>query len=437
MTPIEFLQFSIRHKCYQQRSWIISVLAVTQETEAQKVEVYPGKLLREPFGLFVINDALEKIKLEGVTDLKRPLFTVKDPITITPEWLPSVTEKSVETTVGCMLLNAITLVEPFGAKYPYRTGRFGPEDIEADIAPKLESTLNPGETKDPAKFYVDELLVFHESVAFMETLAQVVGHSITQVGLMPAPGIKEFKKTLLVKYKGKLENPVEMARFEKELGEFDDAYLKSDPAYGKFMAGKKVKGSRMKLFMTQGGVPNSFIAGQGVTPVISSLDEGVPTDPEGFTAICNESRYGSFSRGAETINGGVTAKGLMRAADSWRITEGDCGVTEGIRRLYRKGDTKHLLGRYIIAQGKPVLIETLEQAAAYDAREISVRSPQYCRRPGTQTCEVCAGKALSKFPTGTPIPLMEVSGGILLDSLKKMHNSSLSTEVMSLAAVIT
>jgi hypothetical protein len=82
-------------------------------------------------------------------------------------------------------------------------------------------------------------------------------------------------------------------------------------------------------------------------------------------------------------------------------------------------------------------IETIEQTKQYASQNLIVRSPQYCRRLGTQTCEVCAGKALSKFPTGLPIPLMEVSGGILTDSLKLMHNTALVTEEMNLSSVIT
>lgn len=437
MTPNDYLLYSIRHTNYRRKAWLISLLSLTQETDAQKAEIYPGKLIREPFGWFTVDDKGEKIKIETKQATTTPLFSVKTPLTITPEWAVSVQSGTVDTFLGTLLVNLICLVDAFGDRFPYRTGRFSPRDLEHDIMKKLETTPLPGGKRDPAFYYVDEYLKFCEGIGFLEMLTQVVAHSITQIGMMPAPGRKEFKKSILPKYEGKLTDPIEMAKFEKELEGFDDAYLKDDPAYGKFMSGKKVKGSRMKLFMTQGGESNGFDSSLAVTPIVQALEDGIPTDPGGFTAISNTIRYGSFARGAETINGGVTAKGLMRAADNWRITEGDCKTPLGLHRLYRGKETKNLTGRYVIVQGKAVLIETDEQAATYDAQGITVRSPQYCRRPGTQTCEVCAGKALSKFPTGTPIPLMEVSGGILNDSLKLMHNTALSTATMSLASVIT
>lgn len=447
MTPNAYLLYSIQRKCYQKIAWLISLFTVTKETEAQKAERYPGKLVREPYGLFVVLDNGELEKIDAVRQKgEAPLFVVTDPITITPEWIPSLKEPQVETTLGVLLINLICLYEAFGKKFPYYNKRsFTPKKIEEIIAPKLQSDPeevvqhgrpDPYHPVDDDQFYVYELIKFSEGVQMLEILSQVFTHSITRVGILPPPGRKEFKAKLLKNYEGKLTDPVEMAKFEAELNAFDDTYLKKDPAYGKFMSGKPRK-ARMKSYLTQGGESNSFIGEMKLTPIVQALEDGIPLDPDGFTAISNTNRYGSYSRGAETVNGGVTAKALMRAADNWRITPGDCETTLGIRRLYRKGDTKHLVGRYILVNKKPVLIEDEQAASAYDSREVIVRSPQYCRREGTQTCEVCAGQALAKYPTGLPIPLMEVSGGILTDSLKLMHNTALVTVTVDLASVIT
>ena len=438
MTPNEFLLFSIKHNCYRLRAWLISILAVTQDSEAQKADLYPGKLIREPFGFFMVNAGNEKIKIETPVKSNAPLFSLRDKVTITPEWVRSLQEPKLETTLGCLLVNLVCLVDPFDGRLPYRNGKFSPRDVEASLAPKLQSVLPEGTPKDPKFFYVDELWEFNKGVSFLESLSTIIAHSVTPAGLVGAPGRQAFKKELLKSYEGKLTDPVQMASFEKGLQDYDDAYLKAnDPSYGKFMSGKKVKGSRMAMFMTQGGESNGFVQDMNVTPIIPALEDGISLDADSFTATSNSIRYSSFARGAETINGGVVSKGLNRAADNWRITEGDCKTTLGTHHLYRGKDTKELVGRYIVLQGKPVLIEDEAQAAAYDGKGIIVRSPQYCSRPGTQTCTVCAGLALSKFPTGLPIPLMEVSGGILTDSLKVMHNSSLSTTTLSLESTIS
>ena len=436
MSPNEYLQLSIQNKNYRKKAWIISCFAVTQETEKQKQEHYTGKLIREPFGLFTYLEDGEKVQIKTERPLNQPLFNVKDRITITSAWISSLKENSLETSIGTLLVNLICLYEAFGSKFPYKPGVLSPRKLEDEIAKKLQSNPKLGESKDPNFYYVDEYLKYCEGVSFLETLSQVFTHSITEIGLLPAPGRKEFKKEILKKYEGTLHDPVEMAKFEAELKAFDTEYIKQDPSYGKFMSGK-VANSRMKAYMTQGGESNSFVQSMTVTPIINALEDGIPLDEEGFTAISNTIRYGSFSRGSETVNGGVTAKALMRAADNWRITEGDCGTTLGIRRFYKDNEIQNIVGRYLVIKGQSVLIETIEQAKQYASQNLIVRSPQYCRRLGTQTCEVCAGKALSKFPTGLPIPLMEVSGGILTDSLKLMHNTALVTEEMNLSSVIT
>lgn len=431
MTLAKYLQLVIRLKLYTQFNWILSAFAVTRETEEQAKRSYPGKIIREPFGFFVIDEHGEKVKLETSKKLDQPLFDKYDKITIGQETLPII-EGQIETTLGLILLNAVALYESFGTKIAYINNPFTPQSIEKIVAPLLRS-YDPGEkNRDEKAFYVDELEKFSKAVLFLETLSPIFCSSITRAGLLPAPGRKEFKKELLKKYEGKLEDPVEMAKFEGELKKFDETYLQAnDEAYGKFMGGK-VKASRMKSYMTQGGETNDFVGSMKVTPIVQALEDGIPLDPDGFTAISNTIRYGSFSRGAETVNGGVVAKSLMRAADNWKITQGDCGSKLGISRSYNEKEIDLLVGRSYIKEGKAVLINSIDEAKPFINRKIVLRSPQYCRRPGTQTCEVCAGKALSKYPTGLPIPLMEVSGGILADSLKKMHNTALSTAVLHL-----
>jgi hypothetical protein len=436
MKLIDYLLFAIQEKCYKKKAWVVSVFSVTQESDEQKKNTYPGKLIREPFGFFTVSKENEKIQIDTKNPLTEPLLSIKERLTITKAWIGSLQEDALETSAGTLLVNLICLYEAFGDKFPYKAGTFSPGDLEKEIVKKLQSTPKAGSPREAGVYYVDEYLKFCEGILFLEGFAQLFTHSITRQGLLPAPGRKAFRDELVKKYGDTLRDPVVMAKFEAELSNFDKAYLKSDPAYGKFMSGKVAK-SRMKAYMTQGGEANSFIQSMEVTPIVQPLEEGFPLDKEGFTAVSNTIRYGSFSRGSETVNGGVTAKALMRAADNWKITEGDCGTNLGIRRLYRESEINHIVGRYIVTGGKSVLVETPEQAKAFINQKIVLRSPQYCRRSGTQTCEVCAGLALAKYPTGLPIPLMEVSGGILTDSLKLMHNTALVTEVVHLPSVIT
>ena len=82
-------------------------------------------------------------------------------------------------------------------------------------------------------------------------------------------------------------------------------------------------------------------------------------------------------------------------------------------------------------------INAREDIEPYLGQRVELYSPQYCKAPGLQTCKVCAGDILSTFKQGMQIPLMNVSSGILTDSLKKMHNTALKTKRIDLKAVVS
>lgn len=437
MTPASYFIYAVKHRCYRKFAWIAAAFSIVQETEAQKAAIYPGKLLREPFGAFFYDEEGNKQPIEGKFKPNEPLFKKYETLKITKVDFPFLQESEVETTYGRLLLNMFLVFEPFNGKIPYINKKFNVGTVENMIAPVLQSDGPDPSIIPEGKIVVQELLKLQKAATFIETLSPIFALSITRAGMLPPPGRQEFKQKLLKSYEGKLTNPIEMAHFQEDLKKFDTDYLKeNDPSYGKFMGGKVVD-ARGKAFLTQGGESNSFIDQLDVTPILGSLDEGIDLTPESFVAAANTIRYGSFSRGAETVNGGVVAKGLMTALDTWKIVDEDCGSTLGVERCYDDKSISRLVGRYILVNGKPVLIETLADAQAYVNKVIFIRSQQYCRRPGTETCAICAGKAVSQYKNGQVITTMEVSSGILNDSLKKMHNTSISTATLDLKTVLS
>ena len=435
MTPNQYLLYAIQKKLHLDSVWYRYAFTVARESDTLKAKLYPGKLVQEPFGFFYVDDELKMNKIQGDLKPNQPLFAKNDPITITKEWIPSLQENSVETTIGRLIVN-LFIVEAFGDKIAYINEKFSPSDVEEKIAALVQSTPPEGTARDPKGFYIDEYIKFCESVSFLENLSNIFSHSVSRVGVLPAPGRKEFKQELLKKYEGRLNDPVEMSKFEEELGQYDINYLKNDPAYGTFMKGKTVK-SRAKLFMSQGGEANNFISSMEVTPIIPALEDGIALDDKGFTASANMIRFGSFARGAETVNGGVVAKGLNNAADNWVVVDGDCGSKLGITRVYTGSETFRLIGRTAIIDGKLVEIPDQETASKFDGKSVILRSPLYCKMESTRTCSKCAGHELSVYKKGVTIPLGEVSSGILADSLKLMHDSSLSSAVMDLKSVLS
>lgn len=428
MTKIEYLKLALQQRLYGKKEWLISSFAIVKTPPT--VMEYLGQVFKQPWGYaaVVAIEGEDNFKLEPIADTKanEPLFTFKDRVTIDRSWIPNAPEEPVETTIGNILFNYICILSSFGPKYPFILGTVTVKKIENTVAPKLQDTPKEGVGRNQAVFYVDEYVKFVDSLQFISNLSQLLSISATPKALVAPTGIVEFKQQLLAKYEGKLHDPVELSKFEDELLAFDKEFLKDDPAYGTFLSGKILHTARKKMFLSI-GADKGFSDSLDVIPVTNSLEEGWPADPVQFTALMNSTRSGSFSRGAETVKGGVSAKVLLRAANNYTIQDTDCGSKLGISRIFDETIINKLVGRYLVSKDTPLLIEKIDQANQYLNKKIIVRSPMYCRLEGPNICRVCAGEKLFKFPTGVTIPLTEISSIILATSLKAMHSNVLST----------
>lgn len=432
MKKLEYLKMAIGLKLFTKMGWLISVFSVTKPHDGEK---YTGKIVPQDWGYSFIDVNGELTKIEDAVK-GEPLFKFLDKITINDSWAENA-DKNEETRIGNLIFNHVAILSSFGKKHPFPFGRVSISGLEAGIAAKLKSTPKEGEERSSMYYYVDEHIKFKNSLRYYSGITQLATWSATARTMTPAPGIDEFKKELLKKYEGKLTDPVELVNFEKELQAFDEKYLEGDPANGTFMAGKVKNVSRKKMFLAV-GAGMSFTDSNRVTPITNSLQNGWPTEPEQFAAMMNDLRAGSYSRGAETIKGGVAAKVLLRSTNTLQIQDNDCGATLGIRRVYDKSNINKLVGRYIVGT-KPVLVENIEQAGEYLGKSIKVRSPMYCKLQGdgNSRCRICCGENLFKFPTGFAIPATEVSGILLYASMKAMHGTVLSTARLNLAASLT
>jgi hypothetical protein len=431
MKKIEYLLLALTHKLYFKQAWLITAFSVTRPKENEPRFI--GKLIPQPWGFDAINAAGENEKIEDAVP-NEPLFSFKDRLTIDSKWLETITQP-IETSIGTLLTNFILLQSPFGKKFPYVNGKVTIEKLEDMIALKLKDTV-PEDKKDSNFYYVDEYIKFVDAIQFLSTITQLCTISATPKNITPPTGIKEFKAQLLKKYEGKMNDPVEVSKFEQELMDFDSEYLKGDPSDGTFMAGKLKNNSRKKMFLTQ-GPSSSFKDSIEVIPVINSLDEGMSTDPIQFSETMNGLRYGSYARGTETIKGGVAAKILLRSANNFKITDTDCNSKLGIRRTYNSKTIDELVTRSIVVNGKTIFIENNTIAANYLDKQLVVRSPMFCKLPGETICKVCAGDKLARVPTGVTIPLTEISSILLAASMKQMHVSTLTTAKIDLKKVFS
>lgn len=427
MKKLSYLKYALTLGLHAKRAWVISAFAMTKEAKGTAFE---GKLIPQPWGYSYLDSTLQEVKIEDA-EPNKPLFTFKDQITIDASWAANVSEPT-NTSVGNVLFNACCILSSFGAKFPFTTGSVSVSKLETIIAAKLQDTPESEAKRSNTEYYVDEYIKFVDSLQYITTFAQIATISATPKNIVAPTGIKAFKKQLIEKYGDTLKDPVNLAKFEAELLAFDNEFLKDDPSNGIFTAGKIKHTARKKMFLAM-GAELQFSPSQTVTPVTNSLEEGWPTDPVNFAASMNGSRVGSFSRGAETVKGGVSAKYLLRSANNFKIVDQDCGTTLGIRRSYNEDNKSQLAGRYLILGNKVQLVENIDQASHYLNQPLVVRSPMYCKSEGDNICKVCAGTSLAQYPTGLTIPLTEISGIILATSLKAMHQNTTATAKLDLA----
>lgn len=434
MKKIDYLKLVIQNKVVNNRSWIISAFSIIREDpEKYKSDAYYLRLVPQTWGYSFLND---KNELEKIDDAKagQPLFKFNDVINIDASWLDSV-KSPIETTIGKLIANFICIYQSFGNKYEYINKSFSVTTIEDAISPVMKDTPATENDRSTEYYYVDEYVKFVNSLQFLSTLAQLTAWSATEKGITAPTGIAAFKKQLLVEYKDKLNDPVQLAEFETKLKEFDSKYLEDDPANGTFIKGKVKDTARKKMYLTL-GAEEGFKGNLDLIPVVNSLEEGWPVEAKQFTAMMNGLRAGSYSRGSETVNGGVSAKTLLRAANNFRLIDTDCESKLTIQRSFNEKDKNQIINRYIQEGSKTILVDETN-IGSYLGKQLNVRTPLYCKLKGDNICKVCSGLKLFKFPVGISIPITEISSIILTASLKKMHGTVLSTKKLNLTQILS
>lgn len=432
MKRLDYLKLVLNEDIVKTKSWVVSAFAIVKDNKNKELKHF--ELIRESWGVSFINSKGEK---ERIDDSKpnEALFLFKEKIKVDSSWAINIKEPLV-TSIGNVLFNQFCILPCFEDKIDFLTQRISVDRIEELIASKLRDTPKKDEERSKNYFYVDEYNKFCDSLKFIDTLSQLCTWAATPKNITPPKGIDEFKAKLNIEYEGQLNNATKLAEYEQKLKDFDAAWLSDDPSNDTFITKKMRENSRKQLFLTM-GAETGFEDNVAYTPIRNSLNEGWSTDPKEFTAMMNSLRSGSFSRGAETVKGGVAAKVLLRAANSYRIIDTDCGTKLGISRRYSDDNISYLIGRKIFQGNNTVVIDNIEEAKKLIGKDLIVRSPMYCKSQDETICINCASNALSQYKTGITIPLTEISAIILATSMAKMHSSVLSLAKLNIDEAFT
>lgn len=417
------------------KHWVLSAFAVTYEgPEEYKKEPYIHRLVRNATGVYFIDSDKELVRIDDAS-VNDPLFSFSDPILIDNTWSPNVKE-TINTTIGRLFINQVLLADVFYDKILYTNATFSVPAIEDIISKTLTSTPEDVSTKKKDRIYIDEYIKFVDRLQYIVMFASLCNYSATPKNIVAPPGISEFREQLIKKYGDSLNDIATFANFEKELKEYANEYLKDDPSNDVFLSGRAKDNGYRRMFLDF-GVDTQLRKNKKIPPIIKPLSEGWSTDKESYKNMINGIRAGSYSRGLETVNGGITAKALLRSLGSYTISYKDCQSTMGLTKIFTTSDYKKLVGRYVLDKNKWQLIEDEESAKSYIDKEITIRSPMYCKSPEGSFCHICLGKNLSLNPNGLSLAATDVSSVILNTSLKAMHGKVLSLATFDYSRHIT
>lgn len=414
---------NLRHlKC------IVSMFAIpVEEPNAWENDKYPYRIVRNDAGVWFVNNNSE---LEPITLDSKPiklektesLFKQTDRFDLPANTLVNQPE-SVNTTAGLVIMNYLLITAAYGNKIPYINKAFGVGAIE-DITVKNFKSDVPKEKEKNTEFYVHERLKFAKVIDYMNELAPIFVISSSRKSMTPPPNIKEIRDKLIEANKDRINELATVAKINAELQKVDSEYLKGDPC--EVNMDSKTKGViRQKQFLMLGaeeGLESNGITGDTVT---KSLVEGI--DIEKMPAYVNNSRFGSYSRGKQTQEGGVSVKQITKATASLKIGMDDCGTKVGSPYLVQENSLKPFIAHTIIYKGENIKINTTDDIKPYIGKVVMLRYATTCIGAKTSYCKACLGDVLSANPEALGSALTAQGSSFMLVAMKAMHGKELKT----------
>lgn len=370
MDKLSFYKLAMKNDMYKSREWILRSFTIIPRDNVTSEPFMPSF---EDGKCTFIDENGNREELEGYVH-REILFDLLEPISITASDCLNL-DKDVDTSYGNYITNCILFVYGTESKIPYMNSEehFELSYIDTYVAEQLSTE----------QINIDDYKRFMLGMDHMSVFTSFVTPVGSERIFQADKGTLELRDKLLKKHAHELHIPAVATAIEEQVVASDKAAMAGDPGTG-FLISKKHYGVRKKQHYFQGIVEDFEHPGK-VDFIKSSLTEG--WKPEELPSMVNNLRSGSFSRGALTALGGVSAKQLQRTFMNTRITEKDCGSKVGINILITKDNKKEYSGRYSAATG---------ELAEIKVGNLILRDPGACNTLGGNFCEKCMGDRVVK-----------------------------------------
>lgn len=427
MNKKQFFLEALKAQAYLKTAWVIGAFAqVAEGPDEWKSDPYPYRIVPMPHAKYFVdpNDTTALVQIEGSTSA--PLFRALEEIALEVGDVANVVEKTI-TTYGNTLVNSLCLVYPFGSTIPFIKGRMSARAMEALILDLFEDDPVEGVAKRPGSIVVSEYITHCNAVFNLAAFTQLFVPAATYKTMTPPPDVARLRDELLLETVGRHHDATVVAGIAKELQAYDAAYLQGDPGMGFLTSEKALKIVRSKLFLMYGAEPG-LLEKVDVTMITNSLTEG--WDIEKFPEMNNALRAGSYFRGKQTELGGSAVKDLLRASSNMRITDKDCGSSEGVYITAYASEESKLIGYTAIEPTGEQNKITKENVGSYLAKAIKLRSGMFCKFKKTDYCATCLGDTLATNPTGISMAIADYGSTFLAIYMSAAHSKGLTVATL-------
>ena len=439
-----YFKSALKSGAFMKKDWVLTIFTnvvdglpksnnLNQDAYAEENKGdYPYRIyevLNDPDYFYFI-DPEKNFTLNKIDGVKRGavLFEENEYIELNPGDLPNIQSK-INTRYMTAVINACLLVYPFKDKIPYTQKRIG-SWLDKEVAKRADVMSDPNK-RDETKIQVNEIIKYHRACSYVRSLTQICTPSMSAKAITPSPNVRALRDRLLEENKDKLNDPSVVIGIMNQIAELDKKELEGDPAAKFYMgSGKSFNINRMKALNFY-GLEYGFGEKDDV-PVLfkNSLDERLSLDE--MPAIVDSSRFGSYSRGYLTAQGGARVKYAGRLFQNSRIIIEDCGTKHGIPWTIDEAVISQLINRYRLDERGATELLTEEFLKANIGKKIIVRSPQLCIAEAPSYCAHCLDKFLPLRPDGLFLAAMEVSSIFMNTRMKAMHGKQRSTQRLDL-----
>lgn len=323
-------------------------------------------------------------KETGASNNKKPRFEPGDKMTInTMEFCKNT--QQIKTTVGRFIFNKI-LVE--GCKFSEYVN-FINDEVTKKVYKKFESQLSDMLLQD--KISCDTMRSYLDTRDWLGLqLHAVVTISFTMNTISIHPEVQKLKDELIKKYAKEIEagDPKVASLMEQALIKKTKEMIGDDVGLDLYKSGARgsFDNNFKNIALMRGAVYNRATGKYEI--MTNSLNDGLAIKDIPISA--NTIMEGAYPKAVGTAVSGYMAKKLLASCQTEILDEkgSDCGAKHGINILITDFNKNSYKWRYIMVNGKPVLLNDAN-INNYVGKVVNLRSPMACI--GKCICNKCAG----------------------------------------------